>query len=138
MCFKKGIPAWLKRVYHLSSAWWGWDTVARTSTGVKIGTFVQAAVYNHPSPLHVCLDRRSFLSFEVRMSGTCNKRRRGLLLQRCTGSDRGSVETSVFDAVTFEDLTPVSFSQCLEPCKESWDLKENQCQDLCEVCHYHE
>uniref|UniRef100_A0A8C7QVR7 Anosmin 1 n=1 Tax=Oncorhynchus mykiss TaxID=8022 RepID=A0A8C7QVR7_ONCMY len=23
-------------------------------------------------------------------------------------------------------------SQCLEPCKESWDLKENQCQDLCE------
>ncbi|CAG05884.1 unnamed protein product, partial [Tetraodon nigroviridis] len=21
---------------------------------------------------------------------------------------------------------------CLEPCKESWDLKENQCQDLCE------
>ncbi|CDQ69511.1 unnamed protein product [Oncorhynchus mykiss] len=24
-------------------------------------------------------------------------------------------------------------SQCLEPCKESWDLKENQCQDLCET-----
>ncbi|XP_024245204.1 anosmin-1 [Oncorhynchus tshawytscha] len=23
-------------------------------------------------------------------------------------------------------------SKCLEPCKESWDLKENQCQDLCE------
>ncbi|KAG7227661.1 hypothetical protein INR49_029422, partial [Caranx melampygus] len=23
-------------------------------------------------------------------------------------------------------------SECLEPCKESWDLKENQCQDLCE------
>ncbi|KAG7254688.1 hypothetical protein CRUP_003291 [Coryphaenoides rupestris] len=22
--------------------------------------------------------------------------------------------------------------QCLEPCKETWDLKENQCQDLCE------
>ncbi|KAJ8013123.1 hypothetical protein DPEC_G00050020 [Dallia pectoralis] len=22
--------------------------------------------------------------------------------------------------------------KCLEPCKESWDLKENQCQDLCE------
>ncbi|KAI4805351.1 hypothetical protein KUCAC02_009974 [Chaenocephalus aceratus] len=25
--------------------------------------------------------------------------------------------------------------ECLEPCKESWDLKENQCQDLCEK-HY--
>lgn len=37
----------------------------------------------------------------------------------------------------FEELTPFSFSQCLEPCKESWDLKENQCQDLCEVCHCH-
>ncbi|XP_029567742.1 anosmin-1 [Salmo trutta] len=24
-------------------------------------------------------------------------------------------------------------SKCLEPCKESWDLKENQCQDLCET-----
>lgn len=36
----------------------------------------------------------------------------------------------------FEELTPFSFSQCLEPCKESWDLKENQCQDLCEVCYY--
>uniref|UniRef100_A0A672JUB1 Anosmin 1 n=1 Tax=Salarias fasciatus TaxID=181472 RepID=A0A672JUB1_SALFA len=23
-------------------------------------------------------------------------------------------------------------SKCLQPCKESWDLKENQCQDLCE------
>uniref|UniRef100_A0AAY5L8E2 Anosmin 1 n=1 Tax=Esox lucius TaxID=8010 RepID=A0AAY5L8E2_ESOLU len=23
-------------------------------------------------------------------------------------------------------------SKCLEPCKEFWDLKENQCQDLCE------
>ncbi|XP_048835730.1 anosmin-1-like [Brienomyrus brachyistius] len=23
-------------------------------------------------------------------------------------------------------------SKCLEPCKDSWDLKENQCQDLCE------
>uniref|UniRef100_A0A8C9T7P3 Anosmin 1 n=1 Tax=Scleropages formosus TaxID=113540 RepID=A0A8C9T7P3_SCLFO len=23
-------------------------------------------------------------------------------------------------------------SKCLEPCKGSWDLKENQCQDLCE------
>ncbi|XP_064166950.1 anosmin-1 [Anguilla rostrata] len=23
-------------------------------------------------------------------------------------------------------------SKCLEPCKESWDLKENHCQDLCE------
>uniref|UniRef100_A0A4W4GQT4 Anosmin 1a n=1 Tax=Electrophorus electricus TaxID=8005 RepID=A0A4W4GQT4_ELEEL len=23
--------------------------------------------------------------------------------------------------------------QCLEPCKASWDLRENQCQDLCEV-----
>ncbi|XP_030642975.1 anosmin-1 [Chanos chanos] len=23
-------------------------------------------------------------------------------------------------------------SKCLEPCKASWDLKENQCQDLCE------
>ncbi|XP_041739193.1 anosmin-1 isoform X2 [Coregonus clupeaformis] len=23
-------------------------------------------------------------------------------------------------------------SKCLEPCKESWDLKDNQCQDLCE------
>lgn len=90
-----------------------------------------------PPLLHVRVDRRSFLSFEVIMSGTCNKRRRGLLLQRCTGSDRGSVEKTLFDVVTFEDLTPVSCSQCLEPCKESWDLKENQCQDLCEVCHYH-
>uniref|UniRef100_A0A671PZB8 Anosmin-1-like n=1 Tax=Sinocyclocheilus anshuiensis TaxID=1608454 RepID=A0A671PZB8_9TELE len=25
-------------------------------------------------------------------------------------------------------------SKCLEPCRASWDLKENQCQDLCE--HY--
>ncbi|KAG9270977.1 anosmin-1 [Astyanax mexicanus] len=24
-------------------------------------------------------------------------------------------------------------SKCLEPCKASWDLKENQCQDLCET-----
>ncbi|XP_026888631.2 anosmin-1 [Electrophorus electricus] len=24
-------------------------------------------------------------------------------------------------------------SKCLEPCKASWDLRENQCQDLCEV-----
>ncbi|CAB1328847.1 unnamed protein product [Coregonus sp. 'balchen'] len=23
--------------------------------------------------------------------------------------------------------------ECLQPCKESWDLKENQCQDLCET-----
>lgn len=49
----------------------------------------------------------------------------------------GGAEKTVFDVVTFEDLTPVSFSQCLEPCKESWDLKENQCQDLCEVCIHH-
>ncbi|KPP74873.1 anosmin-1-like [Scleropages formosus] len=24
------------------------------------------------------------------------------------------------------------FPQCLEPCKDSWDLKDSQCQDLCE------
>ncbi|TNN29350.1 Anosmin-1 [Liparis tanakae] len=27
---------------------------------------------------------------------------------------------------------PCTIEGCLEPCKESWDLKENQCQDLCE------
>ncbi|XP_074153414.1 anosmin-1-like [Sminthopsis crassicaudata] len=25
-------------------------------------------------------------------------------------------------------------SKCLEPCKESWELKKNQCQSFCEVC----
>lgn len=24
--------------------------------------------------------------------------------------------------------------QCLEPCKETWDLKKNHCQTFCEVC----
>lgn len=37
-----------------------------------------------------------------------------------------------------DELTPFSLLlsflvQCLEPCRASWDLKENQCQDLCEV-----
>lgn len=41
-----------------------------------------------PPFLHVHVDR-SLVHFEVIMAGTCNKRRRGLLLQRCTGSDRG-------------------------------------------------
>lgn len=33
-------------------------------------------------------------------------------------------------------MSAIFFLQCLEPCKESWDLKENQCQDLCEVCAF--
>lgn len=49
-----------------------------------------------------------------------------------------STAVALWCGLLFEELTPFSFSQCLEPCKESWDLKENQCQDLCEVCHYHQ
>jgi len=74
----------------------------------------------------------------------CGECVRGRAWVRChTGRRDTSTEGTISAAASlwcgwfFEELTPFSFSQCLEPCKESWDLKENQCQDLCEVCHYH-
>ena len=50
--------------------------------------------------------------------------------QVCTGE---FLPSAFFLTCVYWRTVPVGLSQCLEPCKASWDLRNQQCQSFCEV-----